>query len=301
MTTGTSTTTVEVAGRRLQVSSLDRVLWPATGTTKAELLQHYLAVAPLLLPHLAGRPLTLHRYPQGTAGPHFFQTRTPPHPPWLRTATLSYPRTGKTFEAPVVDDLAGLVWAVNLTTVELHPFLSRLPDLARPTALVLDLDPGAPAGLLEACRVALLLRAELDALGLLSWPKTSGGKGLHVYVPVVGASYAQTKSLARRLAHDLAQAHPDLVVERMTKAVRGGKVLVDWSQNDPGKSTVAPWSVRGQPVPTVSMPVAWDEVEDAVRRQTAAHLVFGLADVLARAAQGDAFEPVLTGGQTLPE
>jgi bifunctional non-homologous end joining protein LigD len=300
VTTGTSTTTVEVAGRRLQVSSLDRVLWPATGTTKAELLQHYLAVAPLLLPHLAGRPLTLHRYPQGVGGPHFFQTRTPPHPPWLRTATLSYPRTGKTFEAPVIDDLAGLVWAVNLTAVELHPFLSRLPDLAGPTALVLDLDPGAPAGLLEACRVALLLRAELHALGLVSWPKTSGGKGLHVYVPVTGATYEQTKSLARRLAGRLAEMHPDLVVERMTKALRAGKVLVDWSQNDAGKSTVAPWSVRGQPVPTVSMPVSWDEVEEAVRLQAVAHLVFDLADVPGPAAHGDAFAPVLAGGQALP-
>ena len=300
MSTGTGTTTVEVDGRRLQVSSLDRVLWPATGTTKAELLQHYLAVAPLLLPHLAGRPLTLHRFPQGVSGPHFFQTRTPPHPPWLRTATLSYPRTGKTFSAPVVDDLAGLVWAVNLTTVELHPFLGRLPDLARPTALVLDLDPGAPAGLLEACRVALLLRAELDALGLVSWPKTSGGKGLHVYVPVTGASYEQTKSLARRLARRLAEVHPDLVVERMTRSLRAGRVLVDWSQNDAGKSTVAPWSVRGQPVPTVSMPVDWDEVQDAVRRHFAAHLVFGLADVPRRAARGDGFAPVLAGGQELP-
>ncbi len=192
-------TTVEVEGRRLQVSSLDRVLWPATGTTKAELLEHYLTVAPLLLPHLADRPVTLHRYPEGVTRPHFFQTRTPPHPPWVRTVTLSYPRTGKTFEAPVVDDLPSLVWAVNLTTIELHPFLGRAADLASPTAMVLDLDPGPPAGLVEACRVALLLRAQLDDLGLAAWPKTSGSKGLHVLVPVSGTPYDRTKAVARRL------------------------------------------------------------------------------------------------------
>lgn len=292
-------TTVEVEGRRLQVSSLDRVLWPATGTTKAELLQHYLAVAPLLVPHLADRPLTLHRYPQGVGGPHFFQTRTPPHPEWVRTVTLSYPRTGKTFEAPVIDDLPGLVWAVNLTTVELHPFLARTGDLTAPTALVLDLDPGPPAGLLEACRVGLLLRCELDARGLASYPKTSGGKGLHVYVPVSGASWATTKTLARRLARDLVTARPDLVVDRMTKALRVGKVLVDWSQNDPGKSTVAPWSARGQRVPTVSMPVSWDEVEQAAQRGDVRSLAFSLDAVPQRAAQGDLFAPVLAGGQRL--
>ncbi len=299
MTTTTTTTTVEVESRRLQVSSLDRVLWPATGTTKAELLEHYLSVAPLLLPHLVDRPITLHRYPQGVGGPHFFQTRTPPHPPWLRTVTLSYPRTGKSFDAPVVDDLAGLVWAVNLTTIELHPFLGRTVDLAAPTAMVLDLDPGPPAGMVEACRVGLLLRKRLGALGLASYAKTSGGKGLHVFVPVTGTTYDATKDLARRLARELVAEHPDLVVDRMTKSLRVGKVLVDWSQNDPGKSTVAPWSVRGQEQPTVSVPVSWDEVEDAARTSTAAVFVFSLADVPRRAAQGDLFAPVLSGGEVL--
>jgi hypothetical protein len=146
------------------------------------------------------------------------------------------------------------VWAVNLTTLELHPFLSRAADLAAPTALVLDLDPGPPAGMLEACRVGLLLRAALDALGLPAYAKTSGGKGLHVFVPVSGTTYAATKALARQLARDLVSARPDLVVDRMTRSLRVAKVLVDWSQNDPGKSTVAPWSARGSTVPAVSMP-----------------------------------------------
>jgi bifunctional non-homologous end joining protein LigD len=292
--------TVEVDGRQLQVSSLDRVLWPATGTTKAELLEHYLAVAPQLLPHLIDRPLTLHRFPQGVGGPHFFQTRTPPHPPWLRTVTLSYPRTGKTFEAPVVDDTAGLVWAVNLTTIEFHPFLGTTEHLDAPSVMVLDLDPGPPAGLLEACRVGLLLRAELDTLDVVSYPKTSGGKGLHVYVPVRGVTYERTKALARQLAGVLAARHPDLVVDRMTKSLRVGKVLVDWSQNDAGKSTVAPWSVRGQPFPTVSMPIVWEEVEEAVSARDPRRLTFTMTDVPHRVAeQGDLFAPVLTSGRAL--
>lgn len=295
-----SVVSVEVAGRVLQVSSLDRVLWPRTGTTKAQLLEYYLSVAPVLLPHLVDRPLTLHRYPEGVGGPHFFQTRTPPHPDWLRTVTLSYPRTGKTFDTPVIDDLAGLVWAVNLTTLELHPFLGTVAALDAPTAMVLDLDPGPPAAMLQACAVALLLRAALDRRGLASYPKTSGGKGLHVYVPVQDATYQATKALARSLARELATRHPDLVVDRMTKALRTGRVLVDWSQNDPGKSTVAPWSARGSAVPTVSAPVTWREVERAVAGGDPSALGVTLADVARRLDQhGDLFAAVLAGGQHL--
>lgn len=291
---------VDVDGRLVAVSSLDRVLWPATGTTKAELLEHYLRVAPVLLPHLRDRPVTLHRFPTGVTGRHFFQTRTPPHPEWLRTVTLTYERTGKTFDAPVIDDLAGLVWAVNLTSVELHPFLGTTQALARPTALVLDLDPGPPAGMLQACEVGLLLRDELAALGLVAYPKTSGGKGLHVYVPVRGVTYDDTKLLARRLAQALAQRRPDLVVDRMTKALRAGRVLVDWSQNDAGKSTVAPWSARGHALPTVSVPVAWAEVEDAVTSRDPRPLLFLLTDVPRRIAEhGDLFTPVLAQPQQL--
>ena len=296
-----TTLSVEVEGRVLQVSSLDRVLWPATGTTKAELLEHYLRVAPVLLPHLVDRPITLHRYPDGVTGRHFFQTRTPPHPPWVRTVTLSYPRTGKTFEAPVVDGLASLVWAVNLTTIEMHPFLMTASDVQVPTALVLDLDPGPPAGLAEACDVALLVRAELDALGLRSWPKWSGGKGLHVHVPVTGASWEATKGCARGLARELTARHPDLVVDRMTKALRVGRVLVDWSQNDPGKSTVAPWSARGAQVPTVAAPVTWQQVEHAAASREVRGLVLRLDEVAARLGEhGDLFAPMLEQRQQLP-
>jgi bifunctional non-homologous end joining protein LigD len=287
---------VEVDGRVLQVSSLDRVLWPETGTTKAELLAYYLQVAPVLMPHVQGRPVTLHRFPQGVGGPHFFQTRTPPHPPWLRTVTLSYPRTGKVFDAPVLDDTAGLVWAVNLTTVELHPFLMTAERLDAPTAVVLDLDPGPPAGLVQACEVALLARDELEQRGLRAWPKSSGGKGLHLHVPVAGATWEQTKGLAHALARTLAARHPDLVVDRMTKALRAGKVLVDWSQNDPGKSTVAPWSARGWSRPTVAAPVTWDEVDSRDPRRLLT-LLNGAGERLA--AQGDLFAGLLTAEQSL--
>jgi len=286
---------VDLEGRVVQVSSLDRVLWPETGTTKAHLLEYYLQVAPLLLPHLADRPVTLHRYPTGVTGKHFFQTRTPPHPGWVRTVTLSYERTGKTFDAPVVDDLASLVWAVNLTTIEFHPFLATTGSLDRPTALVLDLDPGLPAGFVQACEVGLLLRTELAARGLPSYPKTSGGKGLHLFAPATG-TYDETKALARELARGLATRIPDLVVDRMTKSLRAGRVLVDWSQNDPGKSTVAPWSVRGLSRPTVSVPVTWEEVEAVVLSRDPRPLLIGLDDVPRRIDRyGDLFAPLAAG------
>ncbi|MCA1713132.1 MAG: non-homologous end-joining DNA ligase [Actinobacteria bacterium] len=287
---------VEVDGRVVQVSSLDRVLWPETGTTKAELLEHYLEVAPLLLPHLVARPVTLHRFPNGVTGKHFFQTRTPPHPAWVRTVTLSYERTGKTFEAAIVDDLASLVWAVNLTTIELHPFLGHVHALDRPTAMVLDLDPGLPAGMLQACRVALLLREEL---GGPSYVKTSGGKGLHLLVPTSGVTYEDTKGVARQLARTLTARHPDLVVDRMTKSLRAGRVLVDWSQNDAGKSTVAPWSVRGLARPYVSAPLTWDEVEDVVRTGDPRPLLVEMKDLPQRIADhGDLFAPLIPSAAT---
>ena len=293
---------VDVGGRVVRVSSLDRILWPYVGFTKADMLDYYVSAAPALLPHLAGRPLTLHRFPDGVGGPHFFQTRTPPHPAWVRTATMQFPRTGKTFDVPIVDNLPALVWATNLSTVELHPFLARAERLDQPTVAVFDLDPGLPAELVAACRVALLVRAELDSAGLQSWPKTSGGKGLHVYVPLnTAVRYDQTKAFARELARRLAGRHPDQVVDRMTRSLRPGKVLVDWSQNDPGKSTVAPYSLRALRVPTVSMPVTWDEVTAVATGGDGRLLAWGPAQALRRLATvGDLFAPVLSTPQCLP-
>ncbi len=300
--TGTADVTVEVAGRQVRLSSLDRLMWPS-GTTKGELVDYYVRVAPVLLPHLAARPLTLHRFPEGVTGPHFYQTRCPPHPPWLRTAILSYPRTGKTFQAPVIDDLAGLVWAANLAAVEVHPFLGTVAALDSPTHLVVDLDPGPPAGLVEACRVALRVRAVLDDAGLLGVPKTTGGKGLHVFVPLApGATYDATKRWARDFARGLAADDPAGVTDVMARARRAGRVFVDWSQNDPGKSTVAPYSPRADgPRPAASIPVSWGEVEAVAGSGDPRALPRLLDEVVARLETvGDLAAALLGGTQALP-
>lgn len=292
---------MEVAGRTLELSSLDRVLWPGTGLTKGWLTSYYVRVAPVLMPHLVGHPVTLHRFPEGIGGEHFFQTRVPPHPEWLRTATMRPARTGKVFDVAVLDDVAGLVWASNLSTIELHPYLGRAEALEEPRFVVFDLDPGAGADVLDCCRVALWLRAVLADLGLESLAKTSGAKGLHVYVPLNrGHTYEETKAFARAVAALLARAHPDHVVDTMTKARRAGKVLVDWSQNDAGKSTVAPYSLRGLPLPTASVPLSWDEVEGALAAGDRRLVTFLADDALRRIDRhGDLFAPVATLEQRL--
>lgn len=293
---------MEVAGRTLELSNVDRVLWPGTGLTKGWLTSYYVRVAPVLMPHLGGHPVTLHRFPEGIGGEHFFQTRVPPHPEWLRTVTMRPPRTGKVFDVAVLDDVAGLVWACNLSTIELHPYLGRAEALEEPRFVVFDLDPGTGADVLDCCRVALWLRAVLADLGLESWAKTSGAKGLHVYVPLNGGhTYEETKAFARAVAALLARAHPDHVVDTMVKTRRAGKVLVDWSQNDAGKSTVAPYSLRGLPLPTASVPLSWDEVEGAVAAGDRRLVTFLADDALRRIdTHGDLFAPVATVEQRLP-
>jgi bifunctional non-homologous end joining protein LigD len=292
---------VDVGGRSVRLSSLDRVLWPETGTTKGELVDYYVRVAPVLLRHLAGRAVTLHRFPEGVGGPHFYQTRVPPHPDWVKTQRMyTFVRSGKIVDAPVVDDLPSLVWAANLSTIELHPYLGCAGRLEHPTVVVFDLDPGPPAGLADACQVALVLRGLLDDVGLAAFAKTSGVKGVHVYVPLNGeATYDETKAFARAIAALLVDQLPGRVVERMTKTLRPGRVFVDWSQNDPGKSTVVAYSLRGLPRPTVSTPVTWDEV--AAGAESTTTLMFAPADALARVERlGDLFAPVLALRQTLP-
>jgi bifunctional non-homologous end joining protein LigD len=288
------TVELEVDGRRIRLSSLDRVMWPLVGMTKGAMVDYYARVAPALLPHLAGRPLTLHRFPEGAEGESFFQTRCPPHPSWVRTQRMYVFRSGKEVDAPVIDDLPGLLWAANLSTVELHPYLALAERLEQPDFVVFDLDPGEPADVLDASRVALLLHGLLDSLGLPSSVKTSGASGVHVYVAVTGHTYADTKPFARGVAGRLSAQHPELVVDRMTRSLRGGKVLVDWSQNDAGKSTIAPYSLRGLDVPTVSTPLSWDELEAAVAAGDWRALVFGPGEVLDRLDRsGDLFAPVL--------
>ena len=293
----------EFEGRALRLTNLTKVLWPDVGFTKGDMLDYYIRVAPVLLPHLAGRPLTLARFPDGVDGPGWFQTSCPHPPPWMETVPVPSTHSGGAGrDYCLVNDLASLAWVANLAAVELHPLLSCAPRLARPTSVILDLDPGAPAGLLEAAAVALFARDVLDALGLDSFPKTSGWAGVHVQVPLnTPATYEQTKPFARAVARLLAHRHPDEVVDRMELARRSGKVFVDWSQNHANKSTAAVYSLRAQAIPTVSTPLTWEEVEAAVAADDEDRLVFDAAEVIERIERhGDLFAPVLQQHQTLP-
>jgi bifunctional non-homologous end joining protein LigD len=290
---------LDVGGRRLAIRNLDRVLYPQAGTTKAELLDYYVRVADAMLPHLRDRLLHMHRYPEGVEGPRFWQKECPDHrPKWLPMAPVPSPAKGRPIRYCVANELAAVVWAANIGSLELHTSLHRVDAPDRPTAVAFDLDPGAPAGLAECCAVAVRLRDLLAGVGLRCWPKTSGGKGLQVYVPLNRgeATYDDTKRFARTVAELLEAQTPDRVVSRMARALRAGKVLVDWSQNTPHKSTVCAYSVRARERPTVSTPVTWAEVEAG----DPGALRFEMADVLERvAAHGDLFAPVLTERQAL--
>ncbi len=297
-------TEVTVGRRRLKLTNLDKVLYPAVGFTKGQVIDYFARIAPALVPHLRNRPLTLKRYPEGVQSEHFYEKNCPSfRPSWLATAKVWSEGNQRTMRYCMVNELASLVWVANLASLELHPSLSLARQLDRPTALVFDLDPGAPANLVHCCGVALLLRQLLSRLGLELFPKTSGSKGMQVYAPLnVPVSYPQTKSFARAVAELLEQRHPDLVVSQMKKALRPGKIFVDWSQNDRHKTTVAVWSLRALERPTVSTPVTWKEVERCARKGDPSLLVFDSAQALARfESQGDLFAPVLTLKQHLPD
>ena len=292
-------TSLEIGGRRVRLTSLDRVLFAAAGFTKAQLLEYYAAVAAVLVPHLAGRPVTLRRFPEGIDENGWYQHECPPGAPaWVRTRQVAWP-TGRTWTFCAVDDAATLVWLANLGTIELHPFFLRAERPDEPTAVVLDLDPGPPAGLAECCAVALRLRALLDALGLAAFAKVSGALGLHVVVPLNSPhTWAEAKAFARAVAALLVEEAPDRVLDRQRRDLRPGKVLVDWLQNDPTRSTVAPYSLRVYGWPTVSAPVAWDEIE---RGASGEPLAFGPRETLARLERdGDLHAPVLVLEQRLP-
>jgi bifunctional non-homologous end joining protein LigD len=293
---------LEVAGRRLAVRNLDRVLFPRAGTTKGEVLAYYGAVADAMLPHLRDRLLHMHRYPEGVEGPRFWQKGCPDfRPEWIPTAPVWSREKRADIEYCVVNELAALLWAVNIGSLELHTSLHLRDDLDRPTVLAFDLDPGPGAGLLECCAVALRLRELFAAMGVQAFPKTSGSKGLQAYVPLSRRlTYAETKPLARAVAELLEAETPGLVVSRMARGARQGRVLVDWSQNSPHKSTVCAYSVRARARPTVSAPLRWEEVEAAVGAGDASALSFEMGDVLARLERhGDLFAPVLELGQEL--
>jgi len=300
---------VVVEGRQLTLSNLDKVLYPEVAFTKGQVIDYYTRIAPVLLPHLAGRPLTFKRYPNGVDGHFFFEKNAPSHrPSWVRTAVIATPGSTKnreTINFAVVEDLPTLVWVANLASIELHVPMWRVATgggASAPDLLVFDLDPGPPATIVECCRVASLLRTALAEDGLSAHPKTSGSKGLQLYVGVAGGTGGGgTSGYARALAERLEKAEPGLVVSRMTKELRGGKVLVDWSQNNPAKTTVAVYSLRARPHPTVSTPVTWAEVERCADAGDPDLLRFASDDVLERvAADGDLFAPLLEPSASLP-
>jgi bifunctional non-homologous end joining protein LigD len=263
------------------------VLWPEAGFTKARLIEYYVAVAPVLLPHLEGRPLTTRRFPDGIGGISWHQNECQAEPDWFPVFETRG-RGGRRLRYCMVDGLAALVWLANRAAIELHPFLWRIGAPREPTQLVFDLDPGPPAGLVESAAVALALRPLLEELGFDPHVKTSGSLGLHVHAPL--GEPVDTKRLARSLAERLAGVEPDLVVAEMRRAARPGKVFVDWLQNDPTRQTVAPYSLRGVPFPTVATPVRWAEVERAAEERRPELLVFTADDALERIERvGDLF------------
>jgi len=298
---------VEVEGRELKLTNLDKVLYPEAGFAKGEVIDYYAKVAPALVPHLAGRALTLRRFPEGVddSDGAFFEKRCPKHrPEWVETARVpAGPNTGE-IDYCVCEDLPTLIWMAQLAAIELHPSLSRAEHLDRPTVLAFDLDPGAPADVLDCCRVALRLRELFGHFGVECFPKTSGSKGLQVYVPLNNGSstYEETKPLARAIAQLLEKQTPKEVVSKMKKAERKGKVFVDWSQNHETKTTIAVYSLRARERPTASTPVTWKEVERALDKDDAGSLVFESGQVLKRIEKhGDLFAPVLELEQELPE
>jgi len=295
---------VDIEGKHLKLSNLDKILYPTAGFTKGQVIDYYVRVAPVLIPHIAGHPLTLKRYPEGVNHPFFFEKNAPKHrPDWVKIAPIWSEGNNRDVNYILPDDLPTLVWVANLASLELHPSLSLAKDIDCPTMMVFDLDPGPPANIVQCSQVAMWLRTIFDHLGLQSFPKTSGSKGLQIYVPLhTPTSYDVTKPFAHAIARLLEDEHRDLVVSDMKKALRVGKVLVDWSQNDEHKTTVSVYSLRARERPTVSTPVTWEEVELALKKKDASLLVFEAKQVLDRVDKmGDLFEPVRTLKQKLPK
>jgi DNA ligase D-like protein (predicted polymerase)/DNA ligase D-like protein (predicted 3'-phosphoesterase) len=297
--------TVRVGERQLRLTNMEKVLYPADGFSKAEVIDYYRQIAPVLLPHLADRPTTFKRYPDGVDAASFFEKDVSRHAPdWVRTMRLETPNSSKgtdTADYPMIDDLPTLIWAANLAAIELHVPQWRVGGRGAkhpPDLMVFDLDPGAPATLVECCRVAELIKDVLDEDGLVGYPKTSGAKGLQLYVPVRVSSADRTSAYAKALAERLAREHPGQILAVMAKAQRKGKVFIDWSQNNPAKTTIAPYSLRAREAPTVSTPVTWDEVRDCER---VSDLMFLPDEVVARVEEhGDLLADMAEQAKALP-
>jgi bifunctional non-homologous end joining protein LigD len=293
---------LNVKGTKVDVTNLNKIFYPRAGFTKGDVIDYYVRVSPVLLPHLKDRPITLKRYPDGVEGIFFYEKRCPPHrPKWIKTIKVAKTEGGE-IDYCVINDLPSLIWAANLADLELHTFLHKAPSISRPTAIAFDLDPGPPADIVLCCKVGLWLKGLFDALNMQSFAKTSGSKGLQVYVPInSAATYDKTKAFSHAIAELLESQSPDTVVSKMQKSLRPAKVLVDWSQNDDHKTTVNVYSLRAKDRPTVSTPVTWEEVEAASRQRNAANLAFEAKEVLNRVQKmGDLFAPVLSLRQKLP-
>ena len=292
---------VEIGGRQLKVTNLDKVLYPEAGFTKAEVIDYYVRIAPAMLPHIADRGVTLRRYPDGVDAPSFFEKRCASHrPDWIGVFQGPGDRNG-TIGYCALDSVAALAWSANMAALEIHAPMARGADIESPTMCVFDLDPGPRTGIPECAAVALDIRDVLDNLaGLVAHAKTSGSKGLQVYVPLnTPHTHEHCSEFAQAVAQVLERHDPKAVTSTMAKAARAGKVFIDWSQNSRHKTTVAPYSLRARPRPTVSTPVTWDEVESAA---DGADLSFEAADVLARFEEhGDLFAPTTTVEQSLPK
>jgi bifunctional non-homologous end joining protein LigD len=292
---------VEIGGRELKLTNLQKVMYPDVGFTKGEVVNYYVRISRFMLPHLKNRPVTLKRYPGGVRDEFFYEKNCPVHrPPWVTTSGM--PTPSKVLNLCVVQDLPGLVWIANLASLEVHTYLSTIRNFERPSFVAFDLDPGPPANVLDAFRVGVRLRDLLAELGLRCFPKVSGGKGLHLYVPLnTPTEFDKTKVFARRVARTLERDDPKRVVSNMRKDLRVGKIFVDWSQNDRHKTTVCVYSLRARERPTVSMPVTWEELEAAAKARKPQRLVFEADAAVQRAeTHGDLFEPVLTLKQKLP-
>jgi bifunctional non-homologous end joining protein LigD len=296
--------TVDIEGREVNLTNLEKVLYPETGFTKAQLIDYYVRIAPYLLPHLKDRPLTMKRYPEGVGGFFFYEKNCPKHrPDWVQTTKVWSHGNNRWMDYCLIQDVATLVWAANLADIELHTSLSLGKKIEQPTMIVFDLDPGAPANMIQCCQVGVWVREVFDRLGLESFPKTSGSKGLQVYIPLnTPISYDETKPFAHELARLMERAQPELIVSDMKKVLRVGKILVDWSQNDQYKTTVCVYSLRAKEKPTASTPVSWDEVAKCLKKKDPGLLVFESSKVIDRAEKlGDLYEPVLNLKQKLPK
>lgn len=298
-----TTTEIEVGGRTLTVSNLQKVLYPAAGFTKADVIDYFRDISSVLLPHLENRALTLKRYPDGVGKFFFYEKSCPPYrPDWVKTATVYSKGRGENMDFCLVNNLPSLVWLANLADLELHTSLARAPNIDRPTTMVFDLDPGEGANILNCCQIAFWLREKFAQQKLELFPKTSGNKGLQLYVPLnTAVTFDDTKAAARAISDTIANEHPEAVVTKMLKTLRKNKVLIDWSQNDDHKTTICVYSLRATERPQVSTPLAWPELEKLWRRGAPDAFRFGPAEVLARVQKhGDLFEPVLTLKQKLP-